>query len=418
MVDHTPSRAASVAHGARRPSVLRFPDFRRLWTNLVLFALVTNAVRFAFIVVVVRVLGRSEGSAGIVGFTIGLPIIFFVLQAGALADRLDRKLLLMGSQVGVLATVLTTGLLLATDMVGMGVVVVLTLFAGTFHAVGQPVRMALIPALVPRERLLDAVALNAVGMTSSMIFGPFTAEVATELWGVEGAFFVLAALMAVGLLVVVRLEVPPVGDAPAKGPMWPEIRAGVRYVVRDRPLRVLFLLLCLGNMVNGAMVMTLLPSFVTELFGRDAEDAGTMLALMGAGLLTSSFVVMRLGSMERKGEVFMRAFLCGSSALMLLAVAPSFGLSLIAMFLMGASGGFYINMNQSLVQSRTPDPLMGRVMSLYSFSQQGLMPVGALVAGLVAAGVGLRPTFFVGGLISFVVVVCAYLTQRELRELG
>ncbi|MEM9712879.1 MAG: MFS transporter, partial [Actinomycetota bacterium] len=100
------------------------------------------------------------------------------------------------------------------------------------------------------------------------------------------------------------------------------------------------------------------------------------------------------------------------------AVAPSFGLSLIAMFLMGASGGFYINMNQSLVQSRTPDPLMGRVMSLYSFSQQGLMPVGALVAGLVAAGVGLRPTFFVGGLISFVVVVCAYLTQRELRELG
>ncbi len=194
MVDLSPARRA--AGSERQPSVLRIPDFRRLWTNLVLFALVTNAVRFAFIVVVVRVLQRSESSAGIVGFTIGLPIIFLVLQAGALADRVDRKLLLIGSQLGVLVTVLTTGFLLAADQVGMGVVIALTLFAGTFHAVGQPVRMALIPALVPRERLLDAVALNAVGMTSSMILGPFTAEVATELWGVQGAFFVLAALMA------------------------------------------------------------------------------------------------------------------------------------------------------------------------------------------------------------------------------
>lgn len=416
MVDLSPERGPSEA--GRRPSVLRIPDFRRLWINLVLFALVTNAVRFAFIVVVVRVLQRSESSAGIVGFTIGLPIIFLVLQAGALADRVDRKQLLIGSQVGVLLTVLTTGILLATDRVGMGVVIVLTLFAGTFHAAGQPVRMALIPALVPRERLLDAVALNAVGMTSSMILGPVTAELATEQWGVQGAFFVLAVLMALGLVVVIRLRVPAVVDPPPRGSMWPEIRAGIGYVVADRPLRVLFLLLSLGNMVNGAMVMTLLPSFVTEMFDRDAEDAGTMLALMGAGLLTTSFLVMRLGSMERKGEVFMRAFLCGSASLILLSFAPSYELSLVAMFLMGASGGFYINMNQSLVQSRTPDPLMGRVMSLYSFGQQGLMPVGALVAGLVASVIGLRPTFGIGGLISFTVVVVAYLTQRELRELA
>ncbi len=416
MVDLSPARRS--ADGGRRPSVLRIPDFRRLWINLVLFALVTNAVRFAFIVVVVRVLQRSESSAGIVGFTIGLPIIFLVLQAGALADRVDRKLLLIGSQIGVLATVLTTGLLLVTDQVGMGVVIALTLFAGTFHAVGQPVRMALIPALVPRERLLDAVALNAVGMTSSMIMGPFTAEIATELWGVQGAFFVLAVLMALGLVAVIRLEVPAVDEPSPRGAMWPEIRAGIGYVVADRPLRVLFLLLSLGNMVNGAMVMTLLPSFVTELFDRDAEDAGTMLALMGAGLLATSFLVMRLGSMPRKGAVFMRAFLCGSAALMALSVAPSFGVSLVALFRVGASGGCYSHLNLRLVQSRTPDPLMGRVMSLYSFSQQGLMPLGALAAGLVASVIGLRPTFGAGGLISFVVVVVAYVTQRELRELS
>ena len=416
MVDLSSSRRAR--DGERQPSVLHLPDFRRLWINLVLFALVTNAARFAFIVVVVRVLQRSESSAGLVGFTIGLPIIFLVLQAGALADRVDRKLLLVGSQVGVLVTVLATGVLLATDRVGMGIVIALTLLAGTFHAVGQPVRMALIPALVPRERLLDAVALNAVGMTSSMIFGPFTAELATEAWGVEGAFFVLAALMAVGLVVVIRLPVPPVVGASPRTSMVPEIRAGIGYVVADRPLRVLFLLLALGNMVNGAMVMTLLPSFVTEVFGRSAEDAGTMLALMGAGLLTSSFVVMRLGSMPRKGEVFMRAFLCGSTCLVLLSIAPSFGVSLVVMFLMGACGGFYINMNQSLVQSRTPDPLMGRVMSLYSFSQQGLMPLGALVAGVVASVIGLRPTFGLGGLLAFTVVAVAYVTQRELRALS
>jgi MFS family permease len=397
--------------------VLRQTPFRLLWTNLVVFALVTNAMRFTFIVVVVRVLDRSESAAGLVGFTIGLPVVFLVLQAGALADRVDRKVLLVASQLGVLAVTLATGVLLAADRVGMGSVVVLTLLAGTCHALGQPVRLALVPAVVTRDRLLDAVAFNAVGMTMSMILGPVMAELATEWWGVEGAFFLMAALMAAALVAAARLDVPAVAVQP-RASMWREIRAGVAHVVKDRPVRMLFVMLTVGNVINAAMVMTMLPSFVAEEFGHDAEDAGTLLSCMGIGLLLSSVLVMRLGSLRRKGAIFLRAFMVGSTCLVILGLVPGFGAAAAVVGVMGLAGGFYTNMNQSLVQSRTPDELMGRVMSLYSFGQQGLMPIGALAAGVVASVVGLRATFVGGGIVSLSLVVAAYLTQHQLRELA
>jgi MFS family permease len=397
--------------------VLRQTPSRLLWTNLVVFALVTNAMRFTFIVVVVRVLDRSESAAGLVGFTIGLPVVFLVLQAGALADRVDRKMLLVASQLGVLAVTLVTGFLLAADRVGMGSVVLLTLLAGTCHALGQPVRLALVPAVVTRDRLLDAVAFNAVGMTMSMILGPVMAELATEWWGVEGAFFLMAGLMAAALVAAARLEVPAVTAQP-RASMWREIRAGVAHVVRDRPVRMLFVMLTVGNVINAAMVMTMLPSFVAGEFGHDAEDAGTLLSFMGIGLLLSSVLVMRLGSLRNKGAIFLRAFMVGSTCLVILGLVPGFWAAAAVVGVMGLAGGFYTNMNQSLVQSRTPDELMGRVMSLYSFGQQGLMPIGALGAGVVASIVGLRATFVGGGLVSLSLVIAAYLTQHQLRELA
>lgn len=405
---------------AERQNAFRERPFRLLWGNLATFALVQNAQRFAYIWLVVDVLGKGEGSAGLVGFTIGLPVLLLVLQAGALADRVDRKTLLVASQLGGLAIVSVTGMLLAAGTITMASTIALTVAAGGFNALGQPVRLALVPVLVRSEQLLNAIALNALAMTGSMILGPVLAQVVGGLFGIEAAFFFMAGLLLVGLGFIVRLPLPP-QDAES-GPAPPtSMRSGVgeaaRHVWTDRGLRPLFGLLIIGNMCLGSVAMTLLPSLVKESFGRDGGDAGALMAMMGIGMSISSLYIMRRGDLPRKGARFMQAMMGGTTIIGLVGLSPGYYQAMALLLVMGLCGGFYINMNQSLIQAHTPAPLMGRVMSLYTLAQQGFMPIGALAAGFIAQATDVRWTFAGAGAIGLVAVVSTFLTQPILREM-
>ncbi|MFN0092183.1 MAG: MFS transporter [Acidimicrobiales bacterium] len=403
-----------------RQNALRERPFRLLWGNVVTFALVQNAQRFAYIWLVVDVLGRDEGSAGLVGFTIGLPVLLLVLQAGALADRVDRRTLLVVSQLGGLAVVAVTGVLLAAGTIGMTSTIVLTLTAGGFNALGQPVRLALVPVLVRREQLLNAIALNALTMTGSMILGPVLAQMIGGLFGIEAAFFFMAGLLLVGLVFLVRLPLPPSQAGSSTAPRT-SMRSGVgeaaRHVWADRGLRPLFGLLIVGNLCLGSVAMTLLPSLVKESFGRDGGDAGALMAMMGIGMSISSVYIMRRGDLPRKGARFMQAMMGGTTIIALVGLSPGYYQAMALLLVMGMCGGFYINMNQSLIQAHTPAALMGRVMSLYTLAQQGFMPIGALAAGLIAQATDIRWTFAGAGAIGLVTVVSTFLTQPILREM-
>lgn len=405
---------------AERQNAFRERPFRLLWGNLATFALVQNAQRFTYIWLVVDVLGRGEGSAGLVGFTIGLPVLLLVLQAGALADRVDRKTLLVTSQLGGLAIVSATGMLVAAGTITMASTIALTVAAGGFNALGQPVRLALVPVLVRSEQLLNAIALNALAMTGSMILGPVLAQVVGGLFGIEAAFFFMAALLLVGLGFIVRLPLPPkdteTGPAPPTS-MRSGVSEAARHVWADRGLRPLFGLLIVGNMCLGSVAMTLLPSLVKEAFGRDGGDAGALMAMMGIGMSISSLYIMRRGDLPRKGARFMQAMMGGTTIIGLVGLSPGYYQAMALLLVMGLCGGFYINMNQSLIQAHTPAPLMGRVMSLYTLAQQGFMPIGALAAGFIAQATDVRWTFVGAGVIGLVAVVSTFLTQPILREM-
>ena len=203
--------------GVERPAnAITVRPFRLLWLNNICFFLVSNAQRFVFGWLVLDGLNRSESDQGVVVFTLGLPSALLVLQAGVWADRWDRRSMLIWTQVAGGAVMAVTALLIRADALSFNWVIVVTLFAGAASAIGQPVRSALIPALVHKDQLFSAIAINAIAMTLSLILGPVLAKVVGDQWGFDGAFWFQAGLMFAGVLFLLRLDVPPHADLAPK----------------------------------------------------------------------------------------------------------------------------------------------------------------------------------------------------------
>ncbi len=398
---------------------LRIPDFRRLWSNNVAYFMAFNALRFVFGWFVLDGLNLGEREQGYVVFALGIPAVFLVLQAGAWADRLDPRRLLIGTQMASTAVLVGSALLIASGRATLTWLLLAAVLAGATLSMGQPVRASLVPAIVGKRHLFGAIAINAMAMTASMILGPVLAQLVGRRFGFDGAFWFLAILLGGSLVFLRSLRVPdriePVGP---RRSVLTDTREAVGHVVRDRSLRILFLLLSVAGLTVNPAVMITLQAFVKEELGRDSGDAAPLFALMGVGMAISSFVVMRKGDMANKGAAFQRAMMVGATMTLLMGQTTSYRQLFPLVFVMGLAGGFYINMNQGLIQANTPQPLMGRVMGLFTLVQVGFMPIGALVLGLIANAVGIGATMSGAAALALAVVLVTYVLGRELRTLA
>jgi len=397
-------------------NALALPDYRRLWINNLIYMFVSNAQRFAIGWLVLDGLGGNEIRQGMAVFMLGVPVAFIVMQAGALADRVDRRSLLIRSQVGLLLVVLATLILLGLDQLTYSWVLILCALSGVAQAFGQPVRQALIPLLVPERLLMNAVALNALAMTTSMILSAPLVKIAGDLFDFEGVYGLQVVMLIVGLFFLRRLQTPPVTESP-KRRLIEEAASALRHVVNDLRLRVLFLLLAVAAISVNAAVMVTMQAKVKEELLRDSGDMAYLLGVMAVGIAITSVVVMRKGDMKRKGGKFQQAMMCGSALVVCMGQASSFKVLLPLFFLMGLAGGFFITMNQGLIQSATPRELMGRVMGLYLLVQFGFMPIGALGLGWAASLAGPGNVVSVCGAVSLLIVSWTHFAFSTIRNL-
>jgi MFS family permease len=216
-----------------------------------------------------------------------------------------------------------------------------------------------------------------------------------------------------------RLEVPahpPVDHHPR---LRADIAVGVRYVWHHPELRALFGLLCVGGGLMGGGSFTLLPRLARDVFGRDAADAARLFALLGLGMVSMSLVLMRYRHhIRRRGLFFMGFLVMGTTGQILQGVAPTFVSLQILMVLWGFTGGMYMNLNQSLIQELTPLDRMGRVMGLSTLVNAGLLPIGGLLAGVVASVVGVRAALSTFGIAALLCVLTALVRAKGLRALA
>lgn len=402
-----------------RPSeLMAIRPFRLLWTNSFLFVLVQSTQRFAFVWLALELGARSDIS-GVILFVMGIPALLISLPVGVMSDHLNRKKLLITSQIGALLMTLAIAAMVTSGNMTISWAIVGSFFAGIFIALGTPVRAAVIPTLVPNDKLVGAIAVNTIGMNIGLIIGPATAGPVIRIWGIQGAFWLQAVLYAVGLLTLLRLELPPSSNAERRQLKF-EIFEGIKFIHHHPAVRSFFVLLSASTIFMMAPWIVLGPQLAREEAGATGSQTTLMFALLGIGQFVTSMFIMRFNQLlVRKGLWFMCGLCWGSGVQILLGQSGSIVLMSLFLFMWGVGGGFYMNLNQTLIQNNTPREVMGRVMAIHSLLMSGLAPSGALLVGFIARRIDSAPlTFSVCGVLMLLSTLYFLVFKPHLRPMA
>ena len=335
---------------------------------------------------------------GLAGFADKFPIFLLGLAGGLAADRWDRHRLVVVTQSLLMLQALALGLLVMSDNASVEGILILATLAGVINAFDLPARQSFIAVLVDQDDLPNALALNSSLFNAARILGPALAGVVVAAIG-EGACFLLNSLSYVAVLVcLLWMRVGPrTGTMPHIGTLQ-GLSEGIRFAWGTPPVRALLALLGL-TAVCGIPYIVLMPIMAGEVLGNGAGDLAVLMAAAGLGAFLGAVRLARRRSVLGLGRVVAYASVGFGIGLILFALSSSFTLSCAILAVVGFSMITQAAATNQLLQSLTPDPLRGRVMSFYTIMFVGMAPFGSILAGLLARSAGAPATVAAGGLL-------------------
>jgi predicted MFS family arabinose efflux permease len=348
-------------------------------------------------------------------FLAGIPIFLFSLVGGVIADRVERRKVLLGSQYVQMASAATLTILVAFGWVHVWHILCLSFISGFAQAFGGPAYQALIPTLVDREDMPNAIALNSIQFNLAVTVGPALAGQALAKLGETWCFGLnsLSFLAPIISLWMIKARFNPVKTSES---ILASLKKGIEFARRQPAMEALiFLAFCMTFL---AMPMrTYIPVFVKDIFHRGPETYGNLLSLMGIGSIAGSLIIASVGNVSRKGQVALGGLVLLGLGISGFAVSKVVPLSGAMLVLVGAAMMAVFAMVNSLVQLITTDEMRGRVMSLYNFAFRGGMPMGNLMTGWLVPIFTAPVVLGVNGLLLVVVALYFFLVQRRVAAL-
>ena len=331
-------------------------------------------------------LTKSNFYLGLDSFLSQLPILLFMLIGGVVADRHDRRRLLTGSQFVQAFSALTLAVLVVTGHITVALIFLLSFITGCGQAFGGPAYQALIPSLVPRRDLTNAIALNSTQFNLSRVLGPMAGGLVLATIGVAWCFALNGLSYFLVVLALASLTLPAHVPNPNPRALGVELRGGLQYV-RDQRLLFVLTIMAFVTTFLAMPVSTFLPAFATQFLTGDQAPEKRLAFLMAAQGLGAIAGALMIGSRGRP-RYMGRALLIGQILLALsvsaFALSRSLPLSLALIFLAGFFSMTVFSMSFSLLQFTAPDELRGRVVSIYMVALRGGWPIGSLVAGALS----------------------------------
>lgn len=363
----------------------------------------------------VLVMTNSPFYLALLNFSRSFPILFFTLLGGVVADRFERRKLLMVTQGSETVLALILAALVSLGSAQLWQLILISVLRGVMHSFNQPARQALIPDLVEKGDLMNAVALNSATANATRIIGPSLAGILIGIIGVAGCFWVnavsfVAVLWALYAMRVVDDKLPKVRQA-----IWEDLMQGIGYV-RSHPIILTLLLIALIPMVFGQPYSTLLPLFARDVLGIGAVGLGFLHAASASGALVGALVVASLGDYRRRGVLMLGSMFLFGVALVLFSFSTSPALSFAFLIAAGMGQMGYRSANNTLLQMMAPRELRGRILSLLMLDR-GLVPLGIMLAGVLASLWG--ASIALGGMAGIVLllVLLVALTMPKVRRL-
>jgi MFS family permease len=412
--------ASTVGERALRRMLAAFTyrDFRVQWIGACTSSIGTWMQIVAQNWLIVSLTNSSPLFLGLDAFLQQLPIILFSLIGGVFADRYDRRRTLIASQVVQMSTSGVLALLMFLDVVQIWHVLALSFVTGCAQSFGGPAYQSLIPSLVDKKDLPNAVALNSIQFNVARVLGPlaFGATLAAfRLWGysepqaMNACFFLnsLSFLVVINTLLMLRVKhIPPA----TSGRMQEELKSGLNYVRHHASLAALIVLAAATTFL-GFAVLTFLPIFAQKIFHEGADTYSHLMAFSGAGSIVGALIVAWLGKFPKMGWTALIVQAIYGTLIIAFAVSRVLWISDILLFLTGMALMLVFSTVTSLVQLTAPNEMRGRVMSIYMLAFRGGIPLGSLVSGWLATYLGAPLVIGING--ALLVLVAAYFLARN-----
>jgi predicted MFS family arabinose efflux permease len=309
----------------------------------------------------------------------GIPIFLFSLVGGVAADRIERRKILLGSQYVQLFSAGLLTILVVTGLVHVWQILCLSFVSGFAQAFGGPAYQALIPNLVEREDMPNAIALNSIQFNLAVTIGPALAGQVLAHYGEAWCFGLntISFLAPIAALSLITTRFLPQKTTDS---MLRSLKEGIKFVRRQEAMEALILLAFLMTFLSMPL-RTYIPVFVKDIFHRGPQAYGNLLSLMGVGSILGSLTIAGVGNIRYKGRLALTMLVCLGTGIAGFAVSKTLPLSFAMIALVGFSMmGVFATVN-SLVQLIVTEEMRGRVMSVYNCAFRGGMPMGNLISG-------------------------------------
>ena len=412
---HSDSEPPRASAGLGTFSSLSIRDYRLLWLG----QLSTSLGQWMDQVTRGWLIYQLTGSPlqlGLATAVRGLPLLLFGVMAGAYADRSNRKMQLFVAQTTnaalnvILATLVLTGYVHAWHVYLTG------FLSGTVQAFQQPARQTLVSDIVGEEKLMNALALNSAALNGSRTLGPAIAGVFITAVGVAGSYYLQAVMYVLATVWTVQMVVPERrANRWSREPFLRSIGAGLSYVAKEPNIRTL-MLLALGPLTFGMAYSSLMPVIARNILHGGASLQGLLLSSIGFGSLTGALIVASMRRSHGYGLPVVVGATCFAISVMAFASSHWIIVSVVLGFVLGLFSVTYQTQNQTLLQILAPRHLRGRVMSIYLLNR-GLVPVGALLAGLLASHLGGADAMRIMATIALAIIAVVVVSRPQLLKL-
>jgi predicted MFS family arabinose efflux permease len=411
-----PAQGFGAASLSRIAAALTYRDFRVLWAGAFTSSIGTWMQKVAQNWLVLTIAGPSSAFfLGLDSFLGEAPILIFTLVGGVIADRRDRRQLLLLSQYVQMTTAFTLAALVFWNVVQIWHVLTLSVITGMAQAFGGPAHQSLVPSLVDREHLPNAIALNSIQFNLARVIGPLIAGAALAAFGMAACFGLngLSFLAVICALLSLHIRHVPTTN---RGRLHDELRSGISYV-KHQPGLIGLTVLAFVTTFLATPLLTFLPLFAQDVFGGGVCQYTQLMACAGAGAVTGALVVAWLGKFTGMGKTVLVLQLMLGILVALFATTRLILVNAVLLFGGGVCMVMVFALLSSLVQLIAPNDMRGRVMSIYMVAFRGGMPLGSLAGGYAATLTSAPAVLTVNGLLLSLAAAWFLLKREGVREL-
>jgi len=412
---------ASAAEPGRTSALaaLEFRDFRLFWFGLVVSNIGSWMQIYGLGWLVVQLAIRDGAPhlapfyLGLVGLARAIPGLAFGLFGGAVADRTDRRRLLIVTQVAAAIVAFVLAMLTITERINIVEVVLISALNSIIFSFDAPTRQAMVPRLVTDRELMSAIGLNSAAFNGATLVGPLIGGVLIIPFGVGGLMLInaISYLAVVAALLVIA---PQPSDARRRLSMLASIREGLAYIRRDPVLRWVVVLTVTTALFTRPYIQ-LLPA-EAQFLGVGALELSWLLAASGVGALAGALVTASLGGWRRRGALLLGSALAHGVLLAVFAEQRSVLGAMVFIGLTSFAVMVFLGMANTLMQTRTPDHLRGRAMSVHTMVFMGFMPLGQMLLGSLGTVAGINTAFLAGGIVVVLIAGFALARAKALRD--